>query len=71
MKILIVDDMEDVLYMMETILKGNGYEVTTALNGLDALGKLKEESIDIIISDIMMPHMDGFQFCRECKKTMA
>ena len=68
MKILIVDDMEDVLYMMETILKGNGYEVTTALNGLDALGKLKEESIDIIISDIMMPHMDGFQFCRECKK---
>jgi len=68
MKILVVDDMEDGLYMMETILKGNGYEVITALNGLDALGKLKEESVDIIISDIMMPHMDGFQFCRECKK---
>ena len=47
MKILVVDDMEDGLYMMETILKGNGYEVITALNGLDALGKLKEESVDI------------------------
>jgi response regulator RpfG family c-di-GMP phosphodiesterase len=68
MKILVVDDMEDGLYMMETILKGNGYEVTTAKDGLDALGKLKEESVDIIISDIMMPRMDGFQFCRECKK---
>ncbi len=68
MKILIVDDMEDGLYMLETILKGNGYEVLTALNGLEALSKLKKESVDIIISDIMMPRMDGFQFCRECKK---
>jgi len=68
MKILIVDDMEDMLYVVETILKGNGYEVATAKDGLEALGKLKEESIDMIISDIMMPRMDGFQFCRECKK---
>ncbi|MBE3094090.1 MAG: response regulator [Actinobacteria bacterium] len=68
MKILIVDDMEDMLYVVETILKGNGYEVATAKDGLEALNKLKEESIDLIISDIMMPRMDGFQFCRECKK---
>lgn len=68
MKILIVDDMEDFLYMLETILKGNGYEVVTAKDGLEALDKLKEESIDMIISDILMPRMDGFQFCRECKK---
>src|SRR5665648_36747 len=68
MKILIVDDMEDMLYVVETILKGNGYVVVTAKNGLEALNKLKEESIDMIISDIMMPRMDGFQFCRECKK---
>ena len=68
MKILVVDDMEDMLYVVETILKGNGYEVATAKDGLEALDKLKEESIDMIISDILMPRMDGFQFCRECKK---
>jgi len=68
MKILIVDDMEDFLYMLETILKGNGYEVVTAKDGLEALDKLKKESMDMIISDILMPRMDGFQFCRECKK---
>jgi len=68
MKILVVDDMEDFLYMVETILKENGYEVVTAKDGIEALDKLKEESIDVIISDILMPRMDGFQFCRECKK---
>ena len=68
MKILVVDDMEDGLYILETILKGNGYEVATAKDGAEALIKLREESIDIIISDIMMPKMDGFQLCRKCKK---
>ena len=68
MKILVVDDMEDFLYMVEIILKENGYEVATAKDGLEALDKLKEEPIDVIISDILMPRMDGFQFCRECKK---
>ena len=68
MKILIVDDMEDFLYMVETILKENGYEVVTAKDGIEALDKLKEESMDMIISDILMPRMDGYQFCRECKK---
>ena len=68
MKILVVDDMEDILYVVGTILKGNGYEVVTAKDGLEALDKLKEGSIDIIISDILMPRMDGFQFCRKCKK---
>jgi putative nucleotidyltransferase with HDIG domain len=68
MKILIVDDMEESLYMIETILKANGYEVVTAKDGIEALNKLKEESVDIIISDILMSGMDGFQFCRKCKK---
>jgi CheY-like chemotaxis protein len=68
MKILVVDDMEEGLYLLETVLKGSGYEVITAKDGVEALNKLKEESIDMIISDILMPEMDGFQFCRECKK---
>ena len=68
MKILIVDDMEENLYLLETLLKGSGYEVVTAKDGVEALDKLKEESIDMIVSDILMPKMDGFQLCRECKK---
>ena len=69
MKILIVDDLEENIYLLETLLKGNSYEVVTAKDGVDALCRLKEESIDMIVSDILMPRMDGFQLCRECKKT--
>jgi CheY-like chemotaxis protein len=68
MKILIVDDIEESLYLLETLLKGSDYQVVTAKDGAEAFSKLKEESIDIIVSDILMPRMDGFQLCRECKK---
>lgn len=68
MRILVVDDIEENLYLLETLLKGSGYEVVTAKDGVEALSRLKEESIDMIVSDILMPRMDGFQLCRECKK---
>jgi len=68
MKILIVDDIEENLYLLESLLKGGGYEVVTAKDGVEALSRLKEESTDMIVSDILMPRMDGFQLCRECKK---
>ncbi|PKP59683.1 hypothetical protein CVT91_06350 [Candidatus Atribacteria bacterium HGW-Atribacteria-1] len=68
MKILIVDDKEENLYLLETLFKGKGYEVVTAKDGVEALQKLREETLDMIISDILMPKMDGYQLCRECKK---
>jgi PAS domain S-box-containing protein len=67
-KILIVDDNIKSLYMLEVLLKGSGYEVVTAKNGIEALEKLRASQFDGIVSDILMPLMDGFRLIRECKK---
>lgn len=67
MKILIVDDDKENLYMLETLLRGQGYEVESAADGMEALKKTSQAGFDMIISDILMPRMDGFQLCREVK----
>ena len=67
MKILIVDDNKEHLDILETILRGSDYEIASALNGADAMEKLSNDSIDMIISDILMPVMDGFQLCKIVK----
>lgn len=67
MKILIVDDNATNLYMLEALLKGGKYECVTAKNGEEALGKLVSNPVDLIISDTLMPVMDGFQFCHKVK----
>ena len=50
------------------MLSSKNYVVVSAGNGEEALDKLRSETFDLIISDILMPVMDGFQLCRECKK---
>ncbi len=67
-KILIVDDQQQNVYMLKILLKTNGYEVETATNGIEALEQARKLPPELIISDILMPGMDGFSLCRAWKK---
>lgn len=67
-KILVVDDEEKNLKLMGGILTNYGYVFETAKNGLEALEKTKEISPDLILLDIMMPEMDGYEVCRRLKE---
>ncbi len=58
MKILLVDDAEDVRKLISYILKRWGHEVEIASNGLEALKMIREQNIQLVISDWMMPKMD-------------
>ncbi len=66
-KVLIVDDDEQILFMLQELLKGYEYSVVSASNGAEALEKARLDPPDIIISDILMPVMDGFTLCHEFK----
>lgn len=59
---LIVDDSEDTIAMLDQFLKISGANVTSATNGADALRLAREKEFDVILSDISMPEMDGFEF---------
>jgi PAS domain S-box-containing protein len=67
MKVLIVDDNPTNLYLLRSLLTAHGHEVASATDGNDALGKPDIGSFDLIISDILMPGMDGYRLCREIK----
>ncbi len=67
MNVLIVDDNAESLYMLQSLLAGNGYVVTAAKDGQEALDLLKQQPSDLIVSDILMPKLDGFQLCRAVK----
>jgi PAS domain S-box-containing protein len=64
-RILIVDDKEQDRYLLKVLLEHSGYNVDSASNGVEALDKARNVSPDCIISDILMPQMDGFMLCRE------
>lgn len=66
-KILLVDDEPDILEIIGYNLKKEGYEVTTADNGKDAIKLAKKENPDLIILDVMMPEMDGMETCYQMR----
>ncbi|OPY37079.1 MAG: response regulator PleD [Methanoregula sp. PtaU1.Bin051] len=66
-RILIADDNAQNLYLLESILKGYGYKAVSARNGAEALEAALKQPPDLIITDILMPVMDGFELCRRWK----
>lgn len=65
---LIVDDSEDTIRMLEELLKIGGANVTTASNGSEGLRIARENEFDVILSDISMPEMDGFEFLQRLRE---
>ena len=67
-RILCVDDEPAILETYEILLVPNGYEVIKGQNGQEALEKLKEERIDLVLMDVKMPKLDGLEACRRIKE---
>jgi two-component system chemotaxis response regulator CheY len=67
-KILLVDDSASVRTVAGIALRGAGYEVVEAANGQEGLGRLNGDKINLIISDVNMPVMDGITFLKEVKR---
>jgi len=63
LKVLVIDDSKTIRRTAETLLKKEGCEVLTAVDGFDALSKIADHRPDIVFVDIMMPRLDGYQTC--------
>ena len=68
-RILVVDDEIYIVHILDFSLGMEGYEVITALDGEQALEKLKTEKPDLIVLDIMMPKLDGYEVCKAIKSS--
>jgi CheY-like chemotaxis protein len=66
--ILLVDDEPDIRLTLGMRLKKSGYAVLTAENGNDALDKMEQQIPDLVILDVMMPEMNGYQVCRKLRE---
>ncbi len=70
-KILVVDDEPEAVELVEFNLKQAGYAVTTAEDGAEALKKARTQSPDLIVLDVMLPEMDGFEICKALRLDSA
>ena len=69
-KILVVDDSPDNVFLIKTILEEEGYTVSTAENGISALAELKASPCDLVLLDLMMPGMDGYEVTKHIRGDM-
>jgi DNA-binding response OmpR family regulator len=66
-KVLAADDEPDIIRLIQIVLKKHGYEVITAADGKEALEKAASEQPDLILLDVMMPHLDGFEVLEQLR----
>ncbi|MFC5403547.1 response regulator transcription factor [Cohnella soli] len=66
--ILMVDDEAEIVKLMEIYFRNEGYSLIHASNGMEALEQLRSQSVDLIILDVMMPHMDGIEACMKIRE---
>lgn len=66
-KIMVVDDEADVVYVVRKILEKDSHEVVETYSGSEALAKLESERPDLILLDVTMPNLDGWEVCRRIK----
>ena len=71
LKALIIEDNDQNMYMLTFLLVNNGYEVIQAFNGLDGLKAAREKKPDIILLDIQLPEMSGYDVARELKNNLS
>jgi len=67
-KVLVVDDEPDLTYLCKMVLEDEGYSVDVFTDSLEALSNFKPNIYDLVVLDIKMPHMDGFELYRKIKK---
>lgn len=67
-RILVVDDLSDNLFLLQTVLEAEGYEVDTANNGSLALSKVEDSPPDLILLDVMMPDMNGYEVTQQIRQ---
>jgi two-component system KDP operon response regulator KdpE len=68
MVVLVVDDEERIVYFLKSKLRVSGYEVLTAGNGKEAFEQFHNNNLDLIVLDLVMPEMDGFEFLKELRR---
>lgn len=66
-RILIVDDEKDLVEALTIRLEAAGYETAAAYDGIEGMSRLRSFKPDLVVLDVMMPRLDGFQFCRMVK----